>query len=94
MLVTLDKRGSINLPAALRKELRLKSGSHLSLEIIDGGIIMIQPVAIFPTIRLSDQGLAKLREARQSGTAQLPSWFAGDMKNARTDTDEEVPKRP
>jgi len=94
MLVTLDKRGSINLPVALRKDLGLKDGSHFNLEIVEGGAIVLQPVVIYPTLTLNQKGLAKLEEARESGTGKFPAWLVEDMKDAHTDTDEEVSKRP
>lgn len=90
MLITIDKRGSINLPAALRKELGLKAGSYLELNVEDGGVIMLQPVSVFPSVKLSDQGLEKIREARESGTGKLPKWIIEDMKNARADTNQKV----
>ena len=90
MLITIDKRGSINLPAALRKELGLKAGSYLELNVEDGGVIMLQPVSVFPNVQLSEQGLEKIREARESGTGKLPKWIVEDMKNARADTNEEI----
>ena len=32
MLVTIDKRGSINLPSRIRKETGLDTGMHLDIE--------------------------------------------------------------
>ncbi len=87
MLVTIDKRGSINLPVALRKDLGLKDGSHLNLEIVEGGTIVLQPVVIYPTLRLNEKGLAKLQEARESGTDKFPAWLVEDMKDARAGTE-------
>ncbi|OGQ98119.1 MAG: hypothetical protein A2521_11045 [Deltaproteobacteria bacterium RIFOXYD12_FULL_57_12] len=85
MLVTIDKRGSINLPAAVRKTLNLQPGSCLDLSILDGGGLALSPVAIYPTVRLSDEGLAKLQKARESGTVELPAWLRKEMDNAATD---------
>ncbi|PIQ94172.1 MAG: hypothetical protein COY75_03790 [Nitrospirae bacterium CG_4_10_14_0_8_um_filter_41_23] len=90
MLITVDKRGSINLPTALRKELGLESGSYLNLTIEKGGTIVLHPVSIYPNIQLSKGGLAKLREARKSGRGKLPDWIVKDMKNAQTNSEQEV----
>ena len=86
MLITIDKRGSINLPAILRKELGLNAGAYLDLSVEEGGAIKLHPVSIFPSIRLNDQGLEKLREARESGTGKFPKWAIEDMKHARNNT--------
>jgi len=86
MLITIDKRGSINLPSVLRKQLRLNAGSYLKLTVQEGGAIMLQPVSIFPTIQLNEQGLEKLREARESGTGKLPNWLVEDMNRAKNNT--------
>ena len=90
MLITIDKRGSINLPAVLRKQLMLNAGSYLQLTVEEGGAIMLQPVSIFPTIRLNDQGLEKLREARESGTGKLPNWIIEDMNRAQNNTKSKI----
>lgn len=82
MLISIDKRGSINIPLAVRKELGLDSGTYLDLSIEDGGKIALNPVAIYQTVRLSDQGIAKLQEARASGRGELPNWLRRDMENA------------
>ena len=87
MLVSIDKRGSISLPAAVRKDLGLKPGTFLDLTILDGGNLALSPVAVYPTVRLSDKGLAKLDEARQSGVEQLPDWLRKEMTDAATDPD-------
>ena len=91
MLITIDKRGSVNLPAVLRKELGLSAGSYLDLTVEEGGVIILHPVSIFPSLRLNDQGLEKLREARESGRGKLPHWVVKDMKNARNNTDPKIP---
>lgn len=39
MYVILDKRGSITLPAKLRKELNLKQGVLFEVEIAEGGLL-------------------------------------------------------
>lgn len=87
MLVTIDKRGSISLPASLRKNLGLCSGAHLELTMEPGGAITLFPVEIYRTVRLNDSGLQKLHEARESESGALPEWFAEEVKNARIDTE-------
>lgn len=87
MLVTIDKRGSINLPSAIRKEIGLDTGTHLDIEILEGGSIVLTPVAIYPAVKLNEKGLKKLTEARKSGTVEMPALLAKKIKNARTDAD-------
>lgn len=87
MLITIDKRGSINLPAALRKSLGLQAGAHLDLKVVEGGAILLNPVVVYPTVHLSDKGLEKLREARESGTGKLPEWLVEEMRDAGSDSD-------
>ena len=87
MLVTIDKRGSINLPATIRKETGLDIGMHLDIEVLEGGAVVLTPVAIYPTVKLNEKGLKKLAEARKSGTAKMPASLAKKIKNAGTDTD-------
>jgi AbrB family looped-hinge helix DNA binding protein len=87
MLVSIDKRGSINLPAAVRKDLNLAPGTFLELSILEGGHLALSPVAVYPTVRLSEQGLAKLNEARESGTGELPEWLRTEMADAAADPD-------
>lgn len=87
MLVTIDKRGSINLPSTIRKEMGLDTGTHLDIEVLEGGSIVLTPVAIYPTVKLNEKGLKKLAEARKSGTVKMPALLAKKIKNARTDTD-------
>ncbi|MCP4688068.1 MAG: AbrB/MazE/SpoVT family DNA-binding domain-containing protein [Desulfobacterales bacterium] len=86
MLVAIDKRGSINLPVAVRKELDLKTGSYLEMDIEDGGAIVLHPVSIYRGVRLSEKGIQKLRDARESGPGSLPDWMIEDMKNADVDS--------
>jgi AbrB family looped-hinge helix DNA binding protein len=85
VLVSIDKRGSISLPATVRKDLGLVPGTFLDLTILDGGKLALSPVAVYPTVRLSATGLAKLDEARLGGVGQLPDWFREDMTDAATD---------
>lgn len=85
MLVSIDKRGSINLPVSLRKSLDLHPGSFLELNILDGGLLELTPVEVFPTVRLSDAGIAKLNEARESGVDKMPDWLLKGMADAATD---------
>lgn len=87
MLITIDKRGSINLPATVRKTLKLQPGSCLDLSILDGGGIALSPVSVFPSVLLADEGLAKLQQARESGTVTLPGWLREEMDNAANDPD-------
>ena len=87
MLVSIDKRGSISLPSAVRKDLNLNPGSFLDLTILDGGKLALSPVAVYPTVRLSDAGLTKLNEARQSGVEQMPDWLREEMADATADPD-------
>lgn len=86
MLIAIDKRGSINLPIAVRKELGLKSGSYLDMEIVEGGGILLRPVAIYPGITLDVTGSQKLDKARESGDGMLPTWLVGDMEDAALNT--------
>ena len=86
MLVTIDKRGSISVPVAVRKELGLHAGSCLDLTILDGGGLALTPITIYPTIRLSDGGLAKLKEARESGVDRMPDWLLEEMNHASPDS--------
>ena len=85
MLVSIDKRGSISLPAAVRKDLNLKPGTFLNLTILDGGNLALSPVAVYPTVRLSEKGLDKLVEARRSSSDKLPDWLREEMADAATD---------
>ena len=85
MLVAIDKRGSVSLPASFRKEFGLQPGTYLDLTVQDGGTIMLNPVAVYPTIRLAPDGITKLAEARESGTAELPEWLKGDIADAKAD---------
>jgi AbrB family looped-hinge helix DNA binding protein len=87
MLVTIDKRGSINLPSTIRKETGLATGAHLDIEVLEGGAIVLTPVAIYPTVKLNEKGLKKLTEARKSGTVKMPGLLAKKIKNARTYAD-------
>jgi len=85
MIVTMDKRGSINLPASIRKALEIKQGSHFELSMEPGGALSLHPVEFYRTIKLNASGLDKLKEARSSETAQLPDWFEQERRNAGTD---------
>ena len=85
MIVTIDKRGSISLPASIRKDLGIKQGSHLELTLEPGGVLLLSPVEFYRTVRLNESGLSKLREARVSETENLPDWFQKKLNNARTD---------
>ena len=87
MLVTIDKRGSINLPASVRKDFGFRPGTHLELTVEAGGAITLFPVEIYRAIKLSDSGLLKLKEARASQAATFPEWFQEVFDDARTDTE-------
>ena len=90
MLIAIDKRGSINLPSSIRKELGLESGTYLDVQVTEGGAVALQPVAIFRTIRLSERGLAKLNEARESGIADMPDWLSRETSDAAADSEQEI----
>lgn len=87
MLVTIDKRGSINLPVTVRKTLNLQPGSCLDLTVLDGGGLALSPVVVYPTVRLTEEGLAKLQAARASGSGVLPDWLTEEMDHAAADPD-------
>ena len=87
MLITVDKRGSINLPASLRRQFGLVAGACLDLSVADGGAFILQPVAVYPAVHLNEQGLAKLKEARESGAAAMPAWLTDEIAHAETDPD-------
>lgn len=84
MFVTIDKRGSINLPASLRRDLGFIPGTHLELSVEPGGAIHLYPVEFFRKMRLNDSGLQKLKEARDSEPGQFPDWFEEVRRNAGT----------
>lgn len=84
MLITIDKRGSVSLPAEVRKSLGLQPGTHLDLQVVEGGALLLNPVVIYPTLRLNEKGIDKLREARESGTDRLPEWLVEEMHDAGT----------
>ena len=90
MLIAIDKRGSINLPASIRKELGLANGAYLDIQVVEGGAVVMQPVEIFGTVRLAEQGLTKLKEARQSGTTDMPTWLSAEMNDAEPDPEPKV----
>jgi AbrB family looped-hinge helix DNA binding protein len=94
MIIAIDKRGSINLPSSIRKELGLKSGDHLDLSILEGGSLLLQPVIIYPRIRLSEEGLALLKEARESGIGTMPEWFLEELEDAQAEYEREISSGP
>jgi len=87
MLITIDKRGSINLPASIRKDLGIAPGTHLELSVEAGGMIKLYPVEIYRTIRLNDSGLLKLKEARDAEVGKFPDWFAEELSNVENDSE-------
>jgi AbrB family looped-hinge helix DNA binding protein len=76
MLIAIDKRGSINLPASIRKELGLANGAYLDIQVVEGGAVVMQPVEIFRTVRLAEQGLTK--------------WLSDEMNDAEPDPEPKV----
>jgi len=87
MIVTIDKRGSISLPASIRKDLGIKPGTHLELSVEADGSLYLYPVEFYRTIKLNDSGLLKLKEARNSETGKLPVWFEEECNNAGVDSE-------
>ena len=85
MLVTIDKRGSINLPVSVRKNMGFRPGTHLELTVAPGGVVTLFPVEIYRSIKLSDAGILKIKEARESEPATFPEWFDEELDDARTD---------
>lgn len=78
MLIQIDQRGSLNIPAKIRQSLGIEKGSNFELEVAQGGDIILHPVEINRTVRLSSQGLNKLKEARESGRGILPDWLKNE----------------
>ena len=87
MLVTIDKRGSLSLPASVRKDLGFRPGTHLELTVEPGGIITLFPVEIYRSITLSDAGISKLKEARASEPVAFPEWFDQELADVGTDAE-------
>ncbi len=56
------------------------------MDIADGGAIVFHPMSIFRGVRLSEKGIQKLRDARESGAGSMPDWMIEDMKNADVDS--------
>lgn len=79
MLVQIDQRGLLNLPIKIRQSLGLEKGSNFELEVAEGGDIILHPVEIHRTVRLSSQGLKKISEARKSGKGEMPDWLLEEM---------------
>jgi len=86
MLVSIDKRGSVGIPQSVRKALNLEPGSNLELQVEEGGAITLRPVVVYGAINLSEAGLRKLVEARESGTTELPTWMREAMDHAAADS--------
>jgi len=86
MLVTVDRRGSVSLPATIRKGLGLSQGTYLDLTVEEGGTLLLKPVAVYPALHLSPNGLSRLAEARSGETGQLPDWLRKEMDDAQADT--------
>ena len=80
MLIAIDKRGSINLPALIRKKMKLESGCYLDMKVLEGGTIILNPVTVYPTVQLNEEGLKKLQEARKSGKIGMPQRLKKEIK--------------
>ncbi|HPJ97573.1 MAG TPA: hypothetical protein PK022_09690, partial [Syntrophales bacterium] len=65
-------------------------GTYLDMTIAEGGAVVLQPVEIFRTVRLAEQGFGKLAEARQSGRTSLPDWLGEEMKDAEAHSEPEI----
>ena len=68
MIIAIDKRGSINLPASLRKELGLKNGDHLNISVEEGGVIVQET-------RLFDSRAGETRSMRSKEEAHDYRYF-------------------
>jgi hypothetical protein len=62
------------------KKMKLESGCYLDMEVMEGGTIVLNPVAVYPTVQLSEDGLKKLQEARKSGKTEMPKWLKKEIK--------------
>ncbi len=91
MLIAIDEYGSITLPALLRRALGLERESYLELEFDDNGTIVLYPVSVHRTVRLNQHGIAKIEEARKSGTGVFPEWLNEEIRNAKTDAGQKIP---
>lgn len=87
MLVALDRYGNITLPGPLRQKLGLENEAYFELSVEDQGDIILHPVSVQRTIRLNENGLKKLKDARKSGTGELSEWLTGEMEIAETDAE-------
>jgi AbrB family looped-hinge helix DNA binding protein len=45
MITTITSKGQITLPAAVRKELKIKTGDKLDIEVTENGEILGKPVS-------------------------------------------------
>jgi len=87
MLVAVDRYGNITLPGPLREKLGLEKEAYFELSVEDQGSIILHPVTVQRTIRLNENGLNKLKDARKSGTGKLPEWLTGEMESAKADAE-------
>ncbi len=62
-LIKMLRGGMLTLPAAIRKELRLKEGDYFEVEVIDGEV-RLKPVAVVD--RKRQEAWRKIREAQAS----------------------------
>jgi AbrB family looped-hinge helix DNA binding protein len=79
MIISINSRGTLTLPAEFRKKLALKEGDHLEITI-DKGKIVITPVAIVPKIFiLSEKGRNKEKEAdKEIKAGKIKSFFSAE----------------
>ncbi|MDM8539867.1 AbrB/MazE/SpoVT family DNA-binding domain-containing protein [Desulfococcaceae bacterium HSG9] len=87
MLVAIDRYGNITLPGPLREKLGLEKEAYFELSVEDQGSIILHPVTVQRTIRLNKNGLNKLKDARKSGTGELPEWLTEEMESAKADAE-------
>ena len=75
MIISINERGSITLPATLRKELSIQTGDNLEVFVENGNIVLI-PVEIIPKrIMLTQQGKQKeLAAQKEINTGKITSF--------------------
>ena len=84
MLITTDKRGSINLPTAVCKALNLQPGGCLDLSILDGGGLALAQVAVYPysaACRQRPRQASAGQRERHGTTAGLVKKRNGQYRN-------------
>lgn len=79
-IVEVGREGRLTLPAAIRRELALHDGIHLSVEVVDGQVVLTPVVTIPPTVR---EQLARHRAEgkvyRGLSDADLERFGAGEL---------------